>query len=146
MAFFFYFWYDKKRGVKMTNKGYTLVELMAVLIILALLVLIAVPVFITGFDRGRTSTENMAQDMIRAAAMDFAATESPPLNQPINLCKLYETGYIALNLENADGRIIDYCAMNFRVTMENGERVIRLNLLPNNEWRVRTSGENSCPC
>jgi len=124
----------------MNHKGFSLVELIVVLVILALLMIIAVPIFINGFNTGRNRSDRASRDMIEAAARDFANNESISMNRPITLCRLYRSGYIGANLKTATGDVFDYRQTTFTVRFEGRQRVVEIN-----NWVTRSEGfENNC--
>jgi type IV pilus assembly protein PilA len=59
--------------MKLTGKGFTMIELMVVLIILGILVAVAAPMYFSNTERARASEAVAALGMIRSALREFRA-------------------------------------------------------------------------
>lgn len=89
----------------MNNKGFTLVELLGVIILLALIALITIPNISSGIKKGREEADKQIKDNIVLASKNWALDNKNLLptvsNQTykVTISNLQSGGYIDKNLE-----------------------------------------------
>jgi type IV pilus assembly protein PilA len=95
------------------NKGFTLVELMAVIVILAIIVSIAVPSSIAISNKIKTKMYNTKVDMIIDAAKLYGqdnssvvSSENNPCQNPVTVKTLMDNGYIKKDDTDEKGNAI----------------------------------------
>lgn len=114
----------------MKQKGFTLVEILAVLVILALLATIIYPVVNTNIKKSKQKLYEAQIENILNAARNYASeniallptNDGESLEPPITLGFLEEKGYIEENLENPKtGEKFD---KNLKITITNKKGVL----------------------
>ena len=119
----------------MKKKGFTLVELLMVLVILALILLIAIPIFLTHFNSGTRSANKFSMQLIEIAIRDYVDETG---NTSGNLCALKEDYLTTASgecIRYEDGRVLNYRETTFSVIGGN------VNITP-----VTFEGNDRCGC
>lgn len=91
----------------MKERGFTLVELLAVIVILGLIALVSVPAITGIIKSGKEDLANSQEETIEMAAKNWASDQKNIMKLPvdgneicINFSTLQEQGYLDLNLKN----------------------------------------------
>lgn len=86
----------------MNNKGFTLIEVLAVLVILSFIMGLALPAFTSSLERSKKREEEIRKDKIMAAAEMYVADhkfneikDSSGNEYFISVAKLIESGYLS---------------------------------------------------
>lgn len=80
------------------KKGLTLVELLAVIVVLGIVAAIAVPAIGGVIEKSRKNADLASLDLIKDAAIRYAMTESPGSNVSVtNVSELTNKGYLVLS-------------------------------------------------
>lgn len=93
----------------MKKNGFTVVEMMAVLVILGLLIVIGIPAYIQVFNQLKRDNYNDKIRMIETAAIKYASSIKDEIKNAPNGCKVYkvvdliENGYV-----ESDGTVENY--------------------------------------
>jgi type IV pilus assembly protein PilA len=86
------------------NKGFTLVELLAVIVILAVILVIAIPNIVNIINKSKVDAYNNQMELIKNAAskymIQYAEEVSDPNNASVSLTKLQEKNLINSNIKN----------------------------------------------
>ncbi len=100
----------KKLNVKNNKKGFTLVELLAVIVVLAIIILIAMPAVLSSMEKARKNSFAVeANEIIRAAQTAYA--DAVMANTPVKnkICITYgylTNGFLEKNDDNYNGSVL----------------------------------------
>lgn len=92
------------------NKGFTLVELLGVILIMALLAIVMFPNIINNFFTTSEKLDQEIENMIVEAAKDYYADKKDDigkLDYCITILNLQEAGLIAYDIKDSEGKIIN---------------------------------------
>jgi type IV pilus assembly protein PilA len=105
---------------KVNNKGFTLVELLAVLVIMIAIAAIAIPTISAALDRSRGNLDDQKKKLLESAAEIYVSEHKNSFNGTcISIETLYNEGYIDEDAANdSNGNKIEG---NVSVDIENGE-------------------------
>ena len=138
---------NKKKSLKLTTLAFTLIELLAVIIILAIVALIATPIILDVIEDARISAGQSEAQMILGGINNYCATEDVKYQMDNSYTRLCTTGMdkddvpTMVNLGNADITSIKY----------NGSKLTELVIKSNNHtFTLCSSGQfamddESCP-
>lgn len=125
---FYLFIYIIIVGDGMNKKGFTLIELIGVIVILALLTLIIVPNVVTYLQQGISNSKEYQNESIVLGAKNWASDhkdELPDAGNSLNLqlSTLQSEGYIEKNIKDPEtGEALDANAVCVVITTENGKK------------------------
>ncbi|MFC7321031.1 competence type IV pilus major pilin ComGC [Halobacillus campisalis] len=105
-----------KKALK-SQKGFTLVELLAVIVILGIIAAIAVPAIGNVIDNSKSDAHEANASSLREAARLYEVTEDVD-DETITLADLIDEGYIDGDVENPDGGV--YSQTDSTVNLSNG--------------------------
>ena len=93
----------------MNKKGFTLVELLAVIVILAALVIIAVPAISNVLKGGREQAKDINYDTVLNAAYDYMLSENITVDseEKIAVCNLIKRGYLKQDTKDGMGNALN---------------------------------------
>ncbi len=87
---------------KSRNGGFTLVELMVVVAVIAILAAIAMPQFLSAADRARTAKETADIQIIKNATQLYMIDKN--VDTPPTVENLYKEGYLTEHVKTAKGK------------------------------------------
>lgn len=76
------------------KKGLTLIELLAILVIVGIIAAIAIPAINSTIDRSKTKADTATQELIKDAAMRYALENNLTAGETVNVSKLVSDGYL----------------------------------------------------
>ena len=106
-----------KEGIKM-NKGFTLIELIGTIVILAVISLIAFPSIINLLNSSNQTIDEKTQEFIKSAALDYVNDNKDSYQSSITVQELVNQGYLSTSI------ICDNCKLeNDKISIEyNGQK------------------------
>lgn len=112
--------------MKKNKKGFTLVELLAVLVVLALITAISMPIITDTLKKGRVTTYEQQLDHIISGAKSYGAKNIGNLpsrgsSKTITLKDLKEDGFVEDDIMNPDTKKKFADTMQIRITNSNGD-------------------------
>ena len=101
-----------RENLKKSRKGFTLVELMVVVAVIAILAAIAMPQFLSAADRARTAKETADIQIIKNATQLYMIDKN--VDTPPTVENLYKEGYLTEHVKTAKDKeyTITYEAVN----------------------------------
>ena len=96
--------YTKKTTKKRIHKGFTLIEILTVIILLSLLVVIAIPAYNAVLERTKEKNYQAKKDLIEIAAEKYAVDENLMNSITVSVNELIESGYITPDKVDKDGK------------------------------------------
>lgn len=107
---------------KLNNKGFTLVELLAVLVILVAIMSIAIPTINSSLERSKASQNEQRKKLLESAAELYEADHKNSIDKNcVRIRELKREGYISGDaMKDADGEIFSGCVV---FSSENGDFV-----------------------
>ena len=115
----------------MENRGFTLIELIGVIVILALLTLIIVPNVVSNLREGISESKEYQNDSIILGAKNWASDHKDELplagddDLQVQLSRLQEEGYAQGEVKDLEtGDVLDPNSVCVVISTENGKRYI----------------------
>lgn len=98
---------------KLNNKGFTLVELLAVLVILVAIMSIAIPTINSSLERSKNSQNEQRKKLLESAAELYVADNKNNIDKNcVRIRELKKSGYINGDaMKDADGEIFSGCVV-----------------------------------
>ena len=98
---------------KLNNKGFTLVELLAVLVILVAIMSIAIPTINSSLERSKASQNEQRKKLLQSAAELYEADHRNNIDKNcVRIRELKKSGYINDDaMRDADGEIFNGCVV-----------------------------------
>lgn len=98
---------------KLNNKGFTLVELLAVLVILVAIMSIAIPTINSSLERSKASQNEQRKKLLESAAELYVADNKNNIDKNcVRIRELKKSGYINGDaMKDADGEIFSGCVV-----------------------------------
>ena len=79
----------------MNKKGFTLIELVGSVVILAAMALIAFPALLSMLDRGQKDVDAKVRQLVENAAEEYVNDHIDNYNNPVTVCTLLDEGYVS---------------------------------------------------
>ena len=80
------------------NKGFTLIELIGTVVILAVISLIAFPAILNMLNNSNNELDKQTQEFIKSAALDYVHDNKDNYSSSISVGTLMESGYISTSI------------------------------------------------
>lgn len=98
---------------RLNNKGFTLVELLAVLVILVAIMSIAIPTINSSLERSKASQNEQRKKLLESAAELYVADNKNNIDKNcVRIRELKKSGYINGDaMKDADGEIFSGCVV-----------------------------------
>ena len=101
------------------QRGVTLIELLAVIVILGILAAVAVPVVLNQIDDAETNANDMTKQIIIDAAQRYVINKSISSDTTIEVTTLIDEGYLKNNIDEDSSfydDTVDYTKANGKLT------------------------------
>ena len=93
----------------MDNRGFTLIELVGTVVILAIIALLAFPAVIGMLNNGQKNVDESVKSVLESAAEEYVNDhiDSYPNDGTISTCKLVKEGYVSTSFYEKNKKYID---------------------------------------
>lgn len=89
------------------NRGFTLIELIGTVVILAVISLIAFPAILNMLNSSNKELDNKTQEFIKSAALEYVHDHKDNYSNSVSVQELMEGGYISTSVVCDDCEIIN---------------------------------------